>query len=77
MLQWLMDAVRDQPPEEQTNRGLATRVLLVGFAAIHTSSMVSIGPENEGHKLTIELFAELYACTLLSGRQSRVHEAYA
>lgn len=44
MLQWLMDAVRDEPIEEQTNRGLATRVLLVGFAAIHTSSMVSIVP---------------------------------
>ncbi|KIP04651.1 hypothetical protein PHLGIDRAFT_109308 [Phlebiopsis gigantea 11061_1 CR5-6] len=39
MLQWLMDAVRDEPIEEQTNRALATRVLLVGFAAVHTSSM--------------------------------------
>lgn len=41
MLQWILDASLSQPAEERTPRMLVIRILVVGFAAIHTSSMVS------------------------------------
>lgn len=38
MLQWLMEAAEGI---ERTPRALAARLLVVGFGAIHTTSMVS------------------------------------
>lgn len=42
MLQWLLEEAKG---EERTVRALALRILVINFAAIHTSSMVcSITP---------------------------------
>ncbi|KIP01935.1 hypothetical protein PHLGIDRAFT_26798 [Phlebiopsis gigantea 11061_1 CR5-6] len=38
-LQWLIEAVRTQVPEERTNRNLSCRILVFGFVSIHTTSM--------------------------------------
>ena len=74
-----MEAVRSEPPEEQTNRGLATRMLLVGFAAIHTSSMVCRSVLSEHTYLNnhnySHLAAELHPGALPPRSVPRVHQA--
>lgn len=68
-LSWLMEAAQG---EEQTIENLTRRILVVNFAAIHTSSMVNPNlyiPYTE----LIEGIPVICTCPLLFSRPTRIH----